>query len=539
MKPFARHAPPLRGRTLAGALALLVAISACSDRTAVGPDRHASPRSPSASLNDGTTPADDEYQLTEPASLGSPFLGPAAFGPRLQQLPGGAITGQPALVSSGLPSAAGCTSFTDDVAGKIALIRRGTCAFTVKVKNAQDAGAIAVIIYDNVTEVLRGMAGTDETITIPALFASAALGQQLISTNPAAVTLSAVAGEFPTLNLPADLTVTATTATATGVAVRISIGATDNSGSASVSCSLLDDTGKQNTVRSSTLTDGTFVLQDVIPFGSWTVRCTASDAAQNTTSGSFALVSRPMDTTPPTVMVPPDLTVEATGPAGAAASFAVTATDDRDGPIAPTCTAPSGSTFPLGVTTVSCTATDAAGNSASASFMVNVVDTQAPTISAPTPITVDATSPAGAVVTVPAPNATDVVGVALATCGSGAPSTFPIGTTNVTCTASDAAGNVSTATTTVTVRGAPEQIANLIQATTGLALSPTQTAQLVSALQTALDDPRNLPRACRALDGYIALVRLASRGTQPAISMDQAAKLITDATRIEAVLGCR
>jgi hypothetical protein len=45
----------------------------------------------------------------------------------------------------------GCTAFTNaaPVAGKIALIERGTCGFTIKVKNAQDAGAIGAIIYNN------------------------------------------------------------------------------------------------------------------------------------------------------------------------------------------------------------------------------------------------------------------------------------------------------------------------------------------------------------------------------------------------------
>ena len=58
---------------------------------------------------------------------------------------------------------------TNNVIGKIALINRGTCNFTVKVKNAQNAGAIAVIMVNNVTGAPIIMGGTDATITIPAV----------------------------------------------------------------------------------------------------------------------------------------------------------------------------------------------------------------------------------------------------------------------------------------------------------------------------------------------------------------------------------
>jgi len=57
------------------------------------------------------------------------------------------------------------------VAGKIAVIDRATCGFAVKVKNAQNAGAIGVIIVNNAPGVIQ-MAGTDSTITIPSLMIS-------------------------------------------------------------------------------------------------------------------------------------------------------------------------------------------------------------------------------------------------------------------------------------------------------------------------------------------------------------------------------
>ncbi len=54
------------------------------------------------------------------------------------------------------------------VAGKIALVDRGTCGFVVKAKNAQVNGAIGVIVANNTSGIVN-MAGVDPTVTIPAL----------------------------------------------------------------------------------------------------------------------------------------------------------------------------------------------------------------------------------------------------------------------------------------------------------------------------------------------------------------------------------
>lgn len=78
------------------------------------------------------------------------------------------------------------------------------------------------------------------------------------------------------------------------------------------------------------------------------------------------------DTTPPIVTVPQDISINATSPAGASVDYTVTATDDVDPSPTLICTPPSGSVFAIGDTLVECTATDAAGNTASASFTVHV-----------------------------------------------------------------------------------------------------------------------------------------------------------------------
>ena len=93
---------------------------------------------------------------------GAYAAGSATFGPK----PG--PFGVTNTVVMAVP-AEGCTALTNaaNIAGKIALIDRGTCAFTVKALNAQAAGAIGVIIANNQIGGPPGMSGTDATVTIP------------------------------------------------------------------------------------------------------------------------------------------------------------------------------------------------------------------------------------------------------------------------------------------------------------------------------------------------------------------------------------
>ena len=158
---------------------------------------------------------------------------------------------------------------------------------------------------------------------------------------------------------------------------------------------------------------------------------------------AFASGAFTPDATLPVLQVPPTITSEATGPT-TPVTFAVTATDDEDPSPTVACTPTSGSGFPVGTTTVHCTAADLTGNVGASSFDVKIVDTTAPTLHLPEPITVAATSPAGARVTFAA-TATDIADPhPTVSCLPASGTTFAFGNTTVHCTATDASSRSST-----------------------------------------------------------------------------------------------
>jgi HYR domain-containing protein/putative Ig domain-containing protein len=191
-----------------------------------------------------------------------------------------------------------------------------------------------------------------------------------------------------------------------------------------------------------------------IPKGVTTVTCTATDTSGNTASGSFTITV--IDTQPPSIACPANIT-KSTDPNSCSAlvSYAApTVTDNCPGATA-TCTPPSGTTFPKGVTTVTCIATDASGNQSSCSFAITVNDTQAPTITGPSAITAVAPlacpTTTSTTVSYPSPVVSDnCPGVTFA-CSPASGSSFSVGTTTVTCTATDSSGNKSSCSFTVSV----------------------------------------------------------------------------------------
>ena len=88
------------------------------------------------------------------------------------------------------------------LAGQIALVSRGVCAFSVKIRNAQAAGAAAVLVANNVAGDPSAMAtdGTPDQPTTPAYMVSRADGQALLGVNGAATTIGATLAYFLTTN---------------------------------------------------------------------------------------------------------------------------------------------------------------------------------------------------------------------------------------------------------------------------------------------------------------------------------------------------
>ena len=183
--------------------------------------------------------------------------------------------------------------------------------------------------------------------------------------------------------------------------------------------------------------------------GTKPVTCSATDVAGNKAEGLFNVTVQ--DTTKPKLSLPADITKEATGPSGAAATYSASASDTVDGDIVPVCSPASGATFALGGTPVNCTATDSSTNSITAGFTVSVVDTSAPVLKVPAGVTVEATDSSGAVATFSA-SAVDLVdGPRVVACASPSGSTFPLGRTTVNCSASDTRNNPAYASFVVTV----------------------------------------------------------------------------------------
>ncbi len=229
----------------------------------------------------------------------------------------------------------------------------------------------------------------------------------------------------PVVTAPADVT-----AEATGATTEVEIGtATAEDDVDGVLTATADNTGPY-------------------PLGVTTVTWSATDVAGNigtatqTVTVTEAVV---VDSVAPVVTAPADVTAEATGATTEVEIGTATAEDDVDGVL--TATADNTGPYPLGVTTVTWSATDIAGNTGSATQTVTVEDTTPPEVVAPADITVSSTA---TVADIGSAEATDLVdGEIVAIADITGP--YPVGPTTVTWSATDASGNTGTATQIVTV----------------------------------------------------------------------------------------
>jgi len=130
-------------------------------------------------------------------TLGQVLVGPADFGPPLSSPP---IVGPVvAALDSGTSTTDACQTLTSSVAGKVALVDRGSCSYFQKVQRLQGAGALAVLIADNVAGTPPPpLSGGDSTITIPAVMITQATGaalRSLLGEGPVTASLGANFGQ--------------------------------------------------------------------------------------------------------------------------------------------------------------------------------------------------------------------------------------------------------------------------------------------------------------------------------------------------------
>lgn len=187
------------------------------------------------------------------------------------------------------------------------------------------------------------------------------------------------------------------------------------------------------------------------PLGSTTVTCSATDAAANTSTRTFLVIVT--DVTAPVFTQPADLLAAPTDADGATVAFELpVAVDAVDAAITVACLPASGALFPLGITTVECSTADDAGNTAQTSFTVNVQDEQAPVVTAPENVSVEATGPDGETVGYTGESAVDAVDDDVdVTCVPASGTVFDIGTTTVSCSATDSEGNTGSDEFTVSI----------------------------------------------------------------------------------------
>ena len=134
--------------------------------------------------------------VDSPAPIaGDLAFGTAVFGPDLGEI---SLTHEPVAAPvddanpSGPTTTDGCTAYTNAsaIAGRVALVDRGECTFVVKAQNAQSAGAVAIIVANNVAGDPPGMDGLAPDVTIPVMSVTQADGAELRASLGAGVVVS-------------------------------------------------------------------------------------------------------------------------------------------------------------------------------------------------------------------------------------------------------------------------------------------------------------------------------------------------------------
>jgi hypothetical protein len=208
-----------------------------------------------------------------------------------------------------------------------------------------------------------------------------------------------------------------------------------------------------------------------LPSGAHTLTLTVTDPGGLSASDTLMITIR--DTTPPVVTCPGNVTaVTAPGQCLAAVSpGTATALDRCDGALAVTAVRSDSRTlsdpYPVGVTTITWSATDSSGNRGTCSQSVTVSDREPPVVTCPADVSVTSSSPTAVSYTATAVD--NCPGVRLV-CVPPSGSVFPLGTTTVTCTATDASGNQASCVFSVSVVG-PASGPDLVGAWSGTSVT--------------------------------------------------------------------
>src|SRR6185369_11574824 len=349
--------------------------------------------------------------------------------------------------ASGSTFAVGTTPVTvtaTDIHGNVQ-----TATFNVTVND--DQKPVITVPADMTVVAAAGICSSNVTFNVSAtdncqvdtVIASPASGSSFaVGTTPVTVTATDIHGNVqtatfnvtvnddqkPVITVPSDITVVA----AAGICssnVTFNVSATDN-------CQV-------DTVIASPASGSSFAV------GTTPVTVTATDIHGNVQTATFNVTVN--DDQKPVITVPSDITVvAAAGICSSNVTFNVSATDNCqvDTVIA---SPASGSSFAVGTTPVTVTATDIHGNVQTATFNVTVNDDQKPVITVPSDITVVAAAGICSSNVTFNVSATDNCQVDTVIASPASGSSFAVGTTPVTVTATDIHGNVQTATFNVTV----------------------------------------------------------------------------------------
>jgi len=204
----------------------------------------------------------------------------------------------------------------------------------------------------------------------------------------------------------------------------------------------LENSTAEDKIEVSSITND---APETFPLGETIVTWIATDSSGNSVSETQLVTV--VDTTSPSIDTPENIVAEATGFQRNMVELGMINVDDNVGVTLITNNAPE--TFELGLTTITWTASDNAGNTATVQQQVSLIDTTIPSITSPNDIEIEAESNDSNIVEIGIAIASDAVQLEKIT--NDAPETFPLGETIVTWTATDSSGNSVSETQLVTV----------------------------------------------------------------------------------------